>query len=256
MENRQSTHSNRKTCAVQFHSLRIAKENVRCRRPTFYRTEELITAGILTNYYLTDPFNSKLLNRSFSDIYLVTCLENKYILRILRTGSKSLDVLRYELALLMHSNGNGATVAIPIARKDGAWFTSIKAPEGIRYAEQGLETGACHSDLHGANAHIDEGNRVTFFDFDECGPSYYAYELAVLRWSEKTNTQLTTLFPAYLKGYSERRAVKDVDFAAIPLFVAARHWVRTTFWGIALGDLNRPYLQSPKMGRTLDTCGG
>ena len=90
-------------------------------------------------------------------------------------------------------------------------------------ANQGLEMGVCHNDLHGANAHIDDQNQVTFFDFDECSPGYYAYELAVLRWSEKTNTQLTTLYPAYIKGYTERRSLKDIDLAAVPLFVAARH---------------------------------
>ena len=90
-------------------------------------------------------------------------------------------------------------------------------------AEQGLERGVCHNDLHGANAHIDDQDRVTFFDFDECSPGYYAYELAVLRWSEKTNTQLTTLYPACIKGYTERRPLKEIDLAAVPLFVATRH---------------------------------
>jgi Ser/Thr protein kinase RdoA (MazF antagonist) len=90
-------------------------------------------------------------------------------------------------------------------------------------AAQGLEMGVCHNDLHGANAHIDSQDRVTFFEIEECRPGYYAYELAVLRWSEKTNTQLTTLFPAYIKGYTERRPLKEIDLAALPLFVAARH---------------------------------
>ena len=272
-------------------------------------SEEFIKTNILANYYLAEPIDCKLLSRSFSDIYLIACPEEQYVLRILRTGAKSLDVLHYELELLRHSYANGAAVSVPIVRKDGTWFTSFQAPEGTRYAtlftyapgqptrpdeehlyaygksaarfhlstqdflplhspkpldmtklideplallkpfftkqptqwaylesltqklqhhieslaEQGLEIGACHNDLHGANAHIDEQNRVTFFDFDECSPGYYAYELAVLRWSEKTNTQLTTLFPAYLKGYTELRSIQEVDLAAIPLFVATRH---------------------------------
>lgn len=271
--------------------------------------EDFIADQILSNYALTEPLDCKLLSRSFSDIYLVTCPDHRYILRILQTASKSLDALRYELALLRHSHENGATVAVPIADQQGNWFTAFPAPEGIRFVtlftyalgqptrpdeqhvyaygqsaasfhlatqdfapqyspnplniaqlidkpltllnpffadqptqwayleklaqklrhhintltEQGLTFGACHNDLHGANAHIDDQNRVTFFDFDECAPGYYAYELAVIRWSEKTNTQLTTLFPAYLRGYTERRSIKDIDLAAIPLFVAARH---------------------------------
>lgn len=54
------------------------------------------------------------------------------------------------------------------------------------------------------------------------GPSFYRYRR--VHYSGYTHQLFPyRSLPAYLKGYSERRAVNDVDLAAIPLFVAARH---------------------------------
>ena len=50
-----------------------------------------------------------------------------------------------------------------------------------------LETTYCHGDCHGYNAHIvTDGPRVgeaAFFDFDDGGPGYLAYDLAVFLWA-------------------------------------------------------------------------
>ncbi|HSV50524.1 MAG TPA: phosphotransferase [Burkholderiaceae bacterium] len=53
-------------------------------------------------------------------------------------------------------------------------------------AIDGLSRTVCHGDSHGSNNFITvgaEGGKVAaFFDSDECGPGYLAYELAVYPW--------------------------------------------------------------------------
>jgi Ser/Thr protein kinase RdoA (MazF antagonist) len=83
-----------------------------------------------------------------------------------------------------------------------------------------LDSGFCHGDFHGGNAHIDAQKQITFFDFDCSGPGWRAYDIAVFRWGR--GRQVGT-WEAFLKGYTERRPLNDLDLAAVPWFVAARH---------------------------------
>ena len=107
----------------------------------------------------------------------------------------------------------------------------------------------CHGDAHGSNNFITrdaQGQRqVAFFDFDEAGPGYLAYELAVYPWilyprtpdgvmSEKAKTQ----WQHFIGAYREARPVADVDLAAIARFMAVRQfWLlgenagRLSTWG-------------------------
>lgn len=93
-----------------------------------------------------------------------------------------------------------------------------------------LETGFCHGDLHGGNAHL-EGETITFFDFDCCGPGWRAYELAVYRWDTSSGDpdRAAADWAEYLAGYTAVRPLRDLDLAAVPLFVAVRH-----FWWLGL----------------------
>jgi Ser/Thr protein kinase RdoA (MazF antagonist) len=93
-----------------------------------------------------------------------------------------------------------------------------------------LETGFCHGDLHGGNAHLD-GETLTLFDFDCCGPGWRAYELAVYRWDTSSGDpdRAAASWAEYLAGYTTVRPLRDVDLAAVPLFVAIRH-----FWWLGL----------------------
>jgi Ser/Thr protein kinase RdoA (MazF antagonist) len=104
---------------------------------------------------------------------------------------------------------------------------------------------ACHGDCHGGNTRIEElgpfARRATFFDFDDGGPGWLAYNLAVLRWAHALNsspTKSAQIWPAFLDGYRSVRPIGEADLAAIPTFVAIRHfWLmgeyasRLPLWG-------------------------
>jgi Ser/Thr protein kinase RdoA (MazF antagonist) len=110
-------------------------------------------------------------------------------------------------------------------------------------AMQGLTRVACHGDAHGSNNFItaDAQGRKTaaFFDFDECGPGYLAYELAVYPWvlhprsadgvlSEKALVR----WRRYIGAYRSVRPIGEADLAAVPAFMAARQfWLMGEYAG-------------------------
>ena len=114
-----------------------------------------------------------------------------------------------------------------------------------------MDRGFCHGDLHGGNAHIDPQKQIIFFDFDSSGPGWRAYDIAVFRWGP-WGRQIAT-WQSFLKGYTERRPMSDLDLAAVPWFVAARHiWLmglhtgNSQDWGC--GWLNDAYFDNGGAG--------
>jgi len=100
-----------------------------------------------------------------------------------------------------------------------------------------LDRGFCHGDFHGDNAHI-EGDTVTMFDFDCCGPGWRAYDIAVFRWRWGEDEAGEARWAAFLEGYRSERPIGEADLAAVPLFVVARaiwlrglHAANTADWG-------------------------
>ncbi|SDR48505.1 Ser/Thr protein kinase RdoA involved in Cpx stress response, MazF antagonist [Paraburkholderia fungorum] len=122
-----------------------------------------------------------------------------------------------------------------------------------------LTTVFCHGDCHGGNTFMtssSDGRRVgSFFDFDDGGPGYLAYDLAVYLWAillSNTEQDLSTgqseRWKYFVDGYREVSPLSTSDYAAIALFVSARHfWFlgeyasRSDEWGSAV--LPRIWLQ-------------
>jgi Ser/Thr protein kinase RdoA (MazF antagonist) len=93
----------------------------------------------------------------------------------------------------------------------------------------------CHGDCHGGNTVITEssdGKRIaSFFDFDDAGPGFLAYDLSVYLWAKLMHNQEPTLndgqrerWKSFIEGYRESAAIPSNDFAAIALFVSARNF--------------------------------
>ncbi len=101
----------------------------------------------------------------------------------------------------------------------------------------------CHGDCHGLNARIatagpHAGNAV-FFDFDDGGFGYLAYDLAVHLWAQVSfGRRRHAMWFAFLAGYRSIRRVTAADMEAVHLFVPIRHiWLmgeyasHTAEWG-------------------------
>jgi len=117
----------------------------------------------------------------------------------------------------------------------------------LAQAKGGLSRVICHGDTHGFNNHIatnaDGAKSAVFFDFDDAGPGFLAYDLCVMPWSYLTRKSLKEpdellleRWAHYLQGYrSAGGEVTPADIDALPLFVQLRH-----LWnmGEALGRLH------------------
>ncbi|MBK6649705.1 MAG: phosphotransferase [Betaproteobacteria bacterium] len=113
-----------------------------------------------------------------------------------------------------------------------------------------LSHSSCHGDAHGSNNFIinsseQDQKHAVFFDFNETGPGYLSYELAVYPWnliprspdgvmSEKAMLQ----WQHFISAYCKVRPVAEADLIAIPRFMAVRQfWLlgeyagRVPVWG-------------------------
>jgi Ser/Thr protein kinase RdoA (MazF antagonist) len=107
----------------------------------------------------------------------------------------------------------------------------------------------CHGDAHGYNNFVVPGEhgerKATFFDFDEAGPGYLAYELAVYPWhrfprvpDDAPSDKVLSQWRRFIQAYRDACAVPAADLAAIARFMAVRQfWLlgeyagRVPVWG-------------------------
>jgi Ser/Thr protein kinase RdoA (MazF antagonist) len=104
-------------------------------------------------------------------------------------------------------------------------------------ALDGLTWTRCHGDCHGINARIategPQAGQAVFFDFDDGGPGYLAYDIAVHLWAQVSFGRKThAMWHAFMAGYRSVRAIAAVDFEAVHLFVPIRHiWLMGEYAG-------------------------
>ncbi len=93
---------------------------------------------------------------------------------------------------------------------------------------------ACHGDCHGGNTFMhNDGNgqrMASFFDFDDAGPGFLAYDLAVFLWQSLLTKASPTLdetsqnkWTHFVNGYRRNALIPEADFKAIAYLVALRH---------------------------------
>jgi Ser/Thr protein kinase RdoA (MazF antagonist) len=92
----------------------------------------------------------------------------------------------------------------------------------------GLSWTRCHGDCHGYNAHIalqgPDAGQAVFFDFDDGGPGFLAYDLAAfLHACVLFERKQHPFWHAFIEGYRSIRALSHADFEAAHLFVPFRH---------------------------------
>jgi Ser/Thr protein kinase RdoA (MazF antagonist) len=139
-----------------------------------------------------------------------------------------------------------AIATLPVMDADSRSYLDTLAAQLIREVNERssqLTRCHCHGDCHGYNARITDGTlepTATLFDFDDGGPGFLAYDLAVFLWSTRTfmAAERRHLWRPFVEEYQDAHPISAADLEAIPLFVAARHlWLmgeyaaRTDEWG-------------------------
>jgi Ser/Thr protein kinase RdoA (MazF antagonist) len=86
--------------------------------------------------------------------------------------------------------------------------------------------GFCHGDLHCGNAHID-GEHLSLYDFDCCGPGWRLYDLATYRWAARLRQFEDGAWKPFSEAYLEVRPAAASTLELVPLFVILRHiWLQ------------------------------
>ena len=151
---------------------------------------------------------------------------------------------RLDLDHLLHRQVSAVSaldIAAPQARDDLRALGS-RLDDAIARVEPGLTRTRCHGDCHGLNARIRAskgGEEAVFFDFDDGGYGYLAYDLAVYLWAQVSfGRRRHAVWHAFHAGYRSIRKPTTADEAAVRWFVPVRHiWLmgeyagRTAEWG-------------------------
>jgi len=127
--------------------------------------------------------------------------------------------------------------AVPTMDAETAARFSVVADELRTRHEKmvdGLTRVVCHGDCHGGNTFVSgdgPGRAARFFDFDDGGPGFLAYDVAVYLWgmlirggSAGVGKAHSWKYELFLRGYSKVGALTEADRRAIPLFVSLRHF--------------------------------
>jgi len=106
-----------------------------------------------------------------------------------------------------------------------------------------LSVGHCHGDNHAGNNFIADAPNgapvAGWFDFDDGGPGFLAYDLATFLWSLLLRTpagdmteEIPPLWRTFISAYRDVRPVPAPDYDALGMLVAVRHfWIMGNFAG-------------------------
>jgi Ser/Thr protein kinase RdoA (MazF antagonist) len=141
------------------------------------------------------------------------------------------DSGRYRLDLdhLMHRPLSAILAVDSLSDSVRTGLTDLVARLSAEVAQRdGLCWTRCHGDCHGYNANITlegrQAGQAVFFDFDESGSGYLAYDLAVFLWSCVIfGRKRHASWHAFIGGYRATRELRHADFEASHLFVPIRH---------------------------------
>ncbi len=133
---------------------------------------------------------------------------------------------------LTHLIGVPLTRVLPLLADEPELARELQAVAGRTRAaldalQEQLTRVACHGDLHGGNALVDDSGELQLFDFDCGGPGFAAYDLAVYGWDHALNSAPDddtpwTLWAACVDAYRAARPLTAADEAALGLFGVAR----------------------------------
>jgi Ser/Thr protein kinase RdoA (MazF antagonist) len=130
-------------------------------------------------------------------------------------------LLRRPLSYLLALEGLGDSVTTGLLDLTGRLSTGLAERDGLSWTH-------CHGDCHGYNANIalqgPRAGQAVLFDFDESGPGYLAYDIAVFLHSCVIFERKQHAFwHDFIAGYRSIREVPQLDFEAVHLFVPIRH---------------------------------
>jgi len=116
--------------------------------------------------------------------------------------------------------------------KDIAYLNDLAAQleELLNHQPEGsLDFGLCHGDLHTSNVMLQPDGDIAIYDFDWCGNSWRAYDLATVWWSMPRNEKGLPPWRAFLRGYTKHKPLSPQERKLMPWFVVLREFELLNF---------------------------
>jgi Ser/Thr protein kinase RdoA (MazF antagonist) len=142
---------------------------------------------------------------------------------------------------------------------DGVWSNAdrkllIAARDAVRERLAGLGTapdrfGLVHSDLGFENVLVTEEGSAVVIDFDDCGPSWYLYELASVLYPLEDDDRFAEFRDALVAGYRRVGGLSDRMLAELPTFLMSRR-LATLGWIFTRAETDHAQRQRSKRLRT------
>jgi Ser/Thr protein kinase RdoA (MazF antagonist) len=110
--------------------------------------------------------------------------------------------------------------------------------------------GLIHADLRAANLLVNKG-KVAVIDFDDCGHSWFIYDLAAALSFIETHPDVPAYIDAWLSGYTRLRRLSKQELAEIPTFIMLRRMLLVAWVG-SHADTAQAQAMGPQF--TDDTC--
>jgi Ser/Thr protein kinase RdoA (MazF antagonist) len=100
-----------------------------------------------------------------------------------------------------------------------------------RFGDRAERFGLVHADLRLANLLVD-GDRITVIDFEDCGLSWYLYDLACALTFNEGRADVGELIAAWVDGYREVEHLSAEDEKEIETFLMLRRLMLTAYAGL------------------------
>jgi Ser/Thr protein kinase RdoA (MazF antagonist) len=148
----------------------------------------------------------------------------------------------------------------------GPWQSGVDDGEELRQLERlaGVVTarlrrfgdgadrfGLVHADLRLANLLVD-GDRITVIDFEDCGLSWYLYDLACALTFNEGRADVRELIALWVDGYRQAGPLSAPDEAEIDTFLMLRRLMLTAYAGLRADTELAAQMRSS--GYNAETC--
>jgi Ser/Thr protein kinase RdoA (MazF antagonist) len=106
--------------------------------------------------------------------------------------------------------------------------------------------GLIHSDLGFENVLVQPDGKTVVIDFDDCGPSWYLYEIASVLYPHEGTPEFPGRLEMLIEGYRRVRPLPDDDIDELPTFFMCR---RLTTLGWTFSRSDTPHAQRQRERR-------
>ena len=124
-----------------------------------------------------------------------------------------------------------ASVDDPEEREMYQRISDVVATRLHRFGTDASRFGLVHADLRLANVLV-EGESIAVLDFDDCGFSWYLYDLACALTFNEARADAGELIAAWVAAYREVESLSSADEHEIPTFIMLRRLLMSAYVGL------------------------